>query len=269
MRRVPETEVDTDFERQFCWGDDERYFYNKNRRKASVFGHFLRIDEVLRLVRTFSRGQRVADLACAQGNFGLLLAEDGYDVTAVDIHPDFLRYAQKKHTHGKFKTHQANLMEFRDPEGFDCVLVGEIIEHVAFPDQLLRSVFENLKPGGICVLTTPNGEDYSSRLPTYRQVTNIEELIPRQFHWGDHLFLYTTGELRELFARAGLSVIYAEKYHSAYVSQLKAIRYLLPFQALKWLEGKTRHLKKRGKDSANLLILVARKPEATASARGE
>jgi hypothetical protein len=28
MRKVPEAEVETDFERQFCWGDDERYFYN-------------------------------------------------------------------------------------------------------------------------------------------------------------------------------------------------------------------------------------------------
>src|SRR3954470_4228087 len=100
MRRVSETEVETEFERQYCWGDDERYLHNPNRRKASVFGHFLRIEEVLRLVKSYSPGPRVADLASAQGNFGLMLAEQGYDVTAVDIHPDFLRYAKKKHTHG-------------------------------------------------------------------------------------------------------------------------------------------------------------------------
>jgi 2-polyprenyl-3-methyl-5-hydroxy-6-metoxy-1,4-benzoquinol methylase len=258
MRRVPESELESDFERQFCWGDDERYIHNPNRRKASVFGHFLRIDEVLRLVKRFSPGPRVLDLASAQGTFGLLLAERGYDVTAVDIHPDFLKYAKKKHTHGEFKTVQANLMEFRDPERFDCILAGEIIEHVAYPDQLLRSVAENLRPGGVCVLTTPNGADFSSKLPTYKQVTNLEELIPRQFHWGDHLFLYTTDELRELVERAGMEVLFQEKYHSAYVSQIKGARYLLPLVALKWLERKTRHWKKQGKDSANLLILVGR-----------
>jgi 2-polyprenyl-3-methyl-5-hydroxy-6-metoxy-1,4-benzoquinol methylase len=261
MRRVPESEIETDFEKQFCWGDDERYLYNPNRRKASVFGHFLRIEEVLRLVREHCRGKRVADLACAQGNFGLLLAEQGYDVTAVDIHPEFLKYAKKKHTTGKFLTVQANLIEFRDPQGFDCVLAGEVIEHVAFPDKLIESVRANLKPGGICVITTPNGSDYSSRLPTYKQVSNIEELIPRQFHWGDHLFLYTEAELRELFKNAGLEVVYLEKYHSAYVSQLKAIRYLLPMAALKLIERGTRHMKKQGKDSANLLIAVARRPK--------
>src|SRR5437763_1936203 len=72
MRRVPESELETDFERQYGWGDDERYLYNRNRRKASVFGHMLRIEEVLRLVRQYSPGRRVADLASAQGNFGLM-----------------------------------------------------------------------------------------------------------------------------------------------------------------------------------------------------
>jgi 2-polyprenyl-3-methyl-5-hydroxy-6-metoxy-1,4-benzoquinol methylase len=261
MRRVPESEIETDFEKQYCWGDDERYIYNRNRRKASVFGHFLRIDEVIKLVRAHSPGLRIADLASAQGNFGLMLAEEGYDVTAVDIHPEFLRYAKKKHTHGDFKTVQANLMDFRDPIKFDCILAGEVIEHVAFPKQLLKSVYENLKDGGICVLTTPNGADYSSKLLTYGQVTNVEELIPKQFHWGDHLFLYTTEELRVLFTEAGLEPIHIEKYHSSYVSQLKGVRYLFPLCILKWMEQKTRHWKKRGKDSANLIIAVAQKPK--------
>jgi len=260
MRRVSEAELESDFERQYCWGDDERYLYNPNRRKASVFGYFLRLQEVLRLVKAYCPGRRIADFACAQGNFSLMLAEQGYEVLGVDIHPEFLKYAGKKYTHGTFHTHQANLIDFRDPKGFDGILVGEVIEHVAFPKELLNSVFANLKAGGICILTTPNGADYCSNLPTYEQVTNISELIPRQFHWGDHLFLYTENELRKLIIEAGMEVLYFEKYNSAYVSQLKAIRYLLPLQFLTWFEVKTRKWRKKGKDSANLLILVARKP---------
>ena len=259
MRRVLLSEVENEFERQFCWGDDERYLYNPLRKKASVFGHFLRIDEVLKLVKEHSPGPRVADLACAQGNFGILLAERGYDVTAVDIKEEFLRYAKKKHTHGKFQTLLANIMEFRSTEPFDCVLAGEIIEHVAHPEQLLASAAANLKTSGILVVTTPNGSDFSSTLPTYSQVTNLEELIPRQFHWGDHLFLYTLDELKRLFDQAGFDLIFREKYHSSYVSQIKAIRYLIPMQLLKWIERKTRHWKKQDKDSANLLIVVGKK----------
>lgn len=259
MRRVPLDEIESEFEKQFCWGDDERHYYNPNKKKAAVFGHFLRIREVQRLVKQFSPGPRVVDLACAQGLFSLILAEAGYDVTAVDIKEEFLKYARKRHTHGKLNTVLSNIMEYRSQEPFDCALAGEIIEHVARPDQLLASVSANLKQGGVVILTTPNGEEHGSKLPTYSQVTDIEALIPRQFHWGDHLFLYTIPELTALFDRAGFDVVYAEKYHSSYVSQIKGVRYLMPMGLLRWIERKTRHIKKAGKDSANLLILVAKK----------
>lgn len=260
MRRVPETEVTSDWEKQYAWGDDERYFYSRNRRKASVMGFFLRLETVLAEVRRhLPPGSRIADFACAQGTFALSLAESGYKVTAIDIRQEFLDFAWKKHTHGEFQTVLANIIEYRSPEPFDCIVLGEIIEHVAFPDQLLKSVAENLRPGGFLILTTPNGAEFNSPLPTYKQVTNIEELIPRQFHWGDHLFLYTEEELRELMRGQGLEPVEVRKINSSYATQIKGARYLIPHGLLRWLERKTRHLSRQGKDSTNTLVAVARK----------
>ncbi len=259
MRKVLPSELEDDFEREVCWGDDERHLYYPDRRKSAVFGHFLRIHEVLQLVDRFSPGKRVADFACAQGNFALLLAERGYDVTAIDLHETFLRYAKKKYTSGNCQFLSGNIMEYQSESPFDCILLGEVLEHVAHPLKLLQQCYRNLKPGGVLILTTPNGNDYSSKLPTFRQVENVEALIPRQFHHGDHLFLYTLDELRELFAEAKLDFAFGEKYHSAYVSQIKGLRYLIPYKALTWLEIHTRHWKKHGKDSANHLMVVGRR----------
>lgn len=259
MREVKESELESEFERKYAWGDDQRYFYNKNRRKSSVMGYFLRWESVVQLVKKYSPGKRIADLACGQGNFALTLAEAGFDVTAVDINAEFLRYAQKKYTHGKFQTLHQNLIEFRDSSGFDCVLLGEVIEHVAFPNQLLRSAYENLKPGGVVVITTPNGNEFGQPLPTYKQVTDIEALIPRQFHWGDHLFLYTEEELRELMQAQGFEVLQILKLNSSFVAEIKGIRYLLPHSVLKWMERKTRNWKRHDKDSTNTLIAVGRR----------
>ena len=201
----------------------------------------------------------MADFASAQGNYSLLLSEAGFDVTAVDINDEFLKYAKKKHTHGKFQTVRANIIEYRDSEKFDCVLLGEIIEHVAFPKQLLKSAYENLKPGGVLILTTPNGNEYGQALPTYKEVTDVEKLIPKQFHWGDHLFLYTDKELEELFTECGFNVIDVTKMNSSYVTQIKGIRYIVPLFFLRWLERRTRNLSKHGKDSTNSLVVVGRK----------
>ena len=260
MRRLKAEEVESDFERQFCFGDDERQYYHPLRRKAAVMAQALRISEVLRLTQTYSPGKRVLDLACAQGLFGLTLAEAGFDVTAVDLQEDFLRYANKRHTHGNFKTVHANLMEYRNPELFDCVFAGEVIEHVAFPDQLLKAAWENLRPGGILIVTTPNGFEYGSTLPTYTQVEDVSVLVPKQFHWSDHLFLYTIEELQMLFAKQGYEWIWGEKYTSSYVSQIKAVRYLLPKKVLQWMEVKTRHWKRAGRDTSTQLIVAGRKP---------
>lgn len=259
MRRVPLTEINGEFERDLCWGDDERHLYNPNRRKAAVMAHMIRLHEVIDLVIKYAPGKKVADFASAQGNFGLLLAEKGFDVTAIDLKEEFLNYAKKKHEKGDFKTIQANLMEYQSPEKFDCVLAGEIIEHCAFPNQLLSSIARNLKSGGVTILTTPNGAEFNSPLPTYKQVTNIEELIPKQFHWGDHLFLFTVEELKELFDQNGFDVIETIKFNSQYFSQLKGLRYLFPHKLLSWFEKVTRSWNKGGKDSTNCLILVARK----------
>ena len=263
MKRVPEAEISNEFERQYAWGDDERHYYNPNRRKASVMGYFLRLNTVLEMVRAYApagRKSRIADMASAQGNFGLLLAEEGYDVTAVDIKEEFLAYAKKKYTAGKFACVQANLMEFRSSEPFDCVIMGEVIEHVAYPDQLLKAAWDNLKPGGVLVLSTPNGDEYGQPLPTFSQVGDLSALIPRQFHWGDHLFLYTEEELRGLLQRQGFKVEKVQKINSCYVSQIKGARYLLPGALLHWLENQSRSWKKRGKDSTCNMVAVARKP---------
>lgn len=258
MKRVEETQLENEFERQWAWGDDERHFFNPNKKKGSVLGYFLRFEKAIELIKKYTPGPRIGDFASSHCNFSLTLAEDGYDVTAVDIKPEFLDYAKKKYTHGKFNTVVANVIEYRSPEKFDCVFLGEVIEHVAFPDQLLKSAAENLKKGGIVVVTTPNGAEFEQPLPTFSQVTNIEELIPRQFHWGDHLFLYTDAELKGLMEKAGFEILECVKLNSSYVSQIKAARYLMPLSLLKWLDHKASRWTRSGQDSTNCLIMVGR-----------
>jgi hypothetical protein len=62
MKRIPESQIDNEFERQYAWGDDERFYFNKNRKKSSVMGFFTRLELVLELMKKFSPGTRLPTL---------------------------------------------------------------------------------------------------------------------------------------------------------------------------------------------------------------
>lgn len=142
----------------------------------------------------------VADVGCAQGNLALSLAEAGYLVDAYDLNSDFLAYGQQKHDRGEVRWHNENAFDISDQGSFDGVIVGELVEHVAHPEELLTRAVGLAKVNGIVVVTTPNGEFVRSRLPSYEEVLtrgDLPRLEEEQFGPGGehHLFAYSKQEL--------------------------------------------------------------------------
>jgi SAM-dependent methyltransferase len=91
-------------------------------------------------------GKTALDLGCRDGYWARRLAAKGYQVTAVDIapqYPDALRV-------------DANLpLPFADGQ-FDLVWCAEVIEHLKDPAFTISEIRRVLKTSGKLVLTTPN-----------------------------------------------------------------------------------------------------------------
>ena len=109
-------------------------------------------------------GGRVLDLGAHWLHQSLLFALDGYRVTAADLAdtidaPNVVTLAA---AHGIRLARIGNLAAPRalrelGDDAFDLVLLGEVIEHIAFnPVDLWREVHRVLVPGGMLVVTTPN-----------------------------------------------------------------------------------------------------------------
>jgi 2-polyprenyl-6-hydroxyphenyl methylase/3-demethylubiquinone-9 3-methyltransferase len=180
---------------------------------------------------------RVLDLGCAQGNVALLLAEAGREAWAVDLRPEFLEYAGRKYERGNFVRCAANAESLPLASGaFELAVWGEMIEHVAYPEKVLREIRRVLRPGGHLLLSTPNGRRLRTGLPTFGQVADRAPLVAKQFQPDSdgHLFLFARRELEELLAASGFRVREHIYYGTPWLTGRLGFRYWMSWMRPPW-----------------------------------
>jgi 2-polyprenyl-6-hydroxyphenyl methylase/3-demethylubiquinone-9 3-methyltransferase len=189
--------------------DRVEVFGEAGARQGHALAYQQRLDRTLQAISARAApGARIIDVAAAQGNFSLRLAEAGFDVTWNDLRADLEGYVRRKYEHGAISYLPGDAFALGDPGLFDVVLITEIIEHVAHPDRFLANVAKLLRPGGFVYMTTPNGEYLANRLPKFSDCPDPEKFESVQFQPdGDgHIFLLHSDEIPPLARMAGLDV---------------------------------------------------------------
>ena len=173
------------------------YAYAYDRRRRATFRL---ITEVL------PPGARILDVAAAQGNFSIALAEMRYEVTWNDMRAELAGYVRLKQEFGTIHFAPGNAFSIDLPARFDGVLITEVIEHTAHPDQLLARAAELVRPGGYVVMTTPNGAYFRNRLPKFTESSDPAAYESLQFKpdTDGHIFLLHPEEIQPLADCAGL-----------------------------------------------------------------
>ncbi len=106
------------------------------------------------------------------------------------------------------------------PDGsFDCVIFGEVIEHLVDPDAALTEIARVLRPGGRLVLTTPNLAAWYNRIlllfgvqPIFTETSlkvNLGRHLPLLGQGNPtqgHLKVFTLPALREMLDANGFDV---------------------------------------------------------------
>lgn len=99
----------------------------------------------------FGEGQSLLDYGCGSGKFLSYLEGRGFQGLA-----GFDEYSERYADRAVLATR------------YDCVTAQDVIEHVPEPHELLRTLGELAKPGGLIVLGTPNAEAIDLSRPEQR-----------------------------------------------------------------------------------------------------
>ena len=105
------------------------------------------------------QGAKVLDVGAGEGAFTQRLIDEGYDVKAVDYRPNHFR--------ADAECRQIDLnVDFHHnwTNEFDSVVAIEVIEHLFNPRHFISNCLKVLKNDGYLLLTSPNTENWLSRI---------------------------------------------------------------------------------------------------------
>jgi SAM-dependent methyltransferase len=131
-------------------------FMHGHRKKALFF---IRCLQEYRLNRRGpAEAIRVLDIGCGNGrNVSLPVAERGFDVTGLDVHGPSVEAARSENRLANARFMREAYEDHLSDHPYDAVILSDVLEHVHDPGAMLRAALRCLSPGGVMLISIPNG----------------------------------------------------------------------------------------------------------------
>lgn len=137
------------------------------------------------------RGKRILEVGCGLCRFLLSARAEDAEVIGCDLCPEACEFSQKRLG---INVYCSTLEGCSSSIGlFDAVVMRDLIEHPIEPLAVIRAAHAVLKPGGVLLLHTPNGEEAGTKIETAKKwvgfrvdLEHLQYLSPRTINWLSH-----------------------------------------------------------------------------------
>lgn len=158
--------------------------------------------EIFQTIKQNAKGKRFLDIGCSSGEFMTLAQESGFEATGVELNARTFQVAKSLGLNViNSPIESANFAL----DSFDVIFMGDVIEHVPKPKELVKKCQELLSRNGLLVVVTPNLDAFWPKLTFgFYQLFKIpwSSVTPPY-----HLSQFSDGNLRQLVEAQGFKII--------------------------------------------------------------
>ena len=138
-------------------------------------------------------GPKILEIGCGTGQYTTTLAQQGHQITAVDISEKMMAQAREKITNLGYQVKwlNADITQTMDQlEQYHGILSMSAFEFIPNPEEILASLFEHLEPKGCLVIGVITGDSSWSEFYRRKAEAKPESVFA-------HARLYTEAEIRQ------------------------------------------------------------------------
>ncbi len=148
----------------------------------------------------------ILDVGCAQGALGAdyLRRNPQARVLGIDINDEAIAHAKHRISEVFCGDVEKTPMPFNIPDGIDCIIYGDVLEHLVEPWTLLKEHAKALAPGGTVAVCMPNVEHWTF---AYKLLTGSFDYEDQGLFDRTHLRWFTPRTMAAALEAAGLTLI--------------------------------------------------------------
>jgi 2-polyprenyl-3-methyl-5-hydroxy-6-metoxy-1,4-benzoquinol methylase len=178
----------------------------------------------------------IVDYGCGDGGFLETLSKHGYHTTGIEYNPDLIIKLSNTYREIKFLTVEQFWKNTTDK--FEIIHLGDVLEHINEPVELLKRLKEKLTPNGFFFIEGPLETNFNLAYFFRKMTTALKRMINEnkvRVEAPYHVSFSNYMNQKILFEHAGLELIYFKTWEHAwpYKDRFKEIK--SPWLFFQWI----------------------------------